>query len=70
MPKHLKDAHYSGAKNLGVGGYKYPHDYENNYVNQQYLPDILEGTKYYNPQNNKYENSIKTYWDNIKNNKL
>jgi len=66
VPKHLKDAHYSGAKNLGVGGYKYPHDYENNYVSQQYLPDNLEGIKYYNPQNNKYENSIKNYWENVK----
>ena len=67
VPKHLKDAHYYGAKNLGVKGYKYPHDFDNNYVSQQYLPKNLEGVKYYNPQNNKYENSIKNYWDNIKN---
>lgn len=66
VPIHLKDAHYSGARSLGVGGYKYPHDYENNYISQQYLPDNLLGAKYYNPQNNKYENSIKNYWENIK----
>lgn len=68
VPKHLKDAHYSGAKSLGVGGYKYPHDYENNYIKQQYMPDNLIDAKYYNPQNNKYENSIKYYWENVKNN--
>ena len=67
VPSHLKDAHYSGAKNLGVGGYKYPHDYENNYINQQYLPDNLKGTKYYEPQNNKYEDSLRNYWKSIKN---
>ncbi|MBE6052531.1 MAG: replication-associated recombination protein A [Clostridium sartagoforme] len=67
VPKHLKDAHYAGAKSLGVGGYKYPHDYDNNYVDQQYLPDNLIGVKYYNAQHNKYENSIKSYWNNIKN---
>ena len=66
VPKHLKDAHYGGAKILGVEGYKYPHDYENNYIRQQYLPENLEGVKYYTPQNNKYENIIKNYWDNIK----
>lgn len=68
VPNHLKDAHYSGAKNLGVGGYKYPHDYENHYIKQQYLPDNLEGSKYYDPQNNKYEDSLKQYWNTIINN--
>lgn len=68
VPNHLKDAHYSGAKNLGVGGYKYPHDYENHYIKQQYLPDNLEGSKYYEPQNNKYEDSLKQYWNTIINN--
>lgn len=68
VPNHLKDAHYSGAKNLGVGGYKYPHDYENHYIKQQYLPDNLQGSKYYEPQNNKYEDSLKQYWNTIINN--
>ena len=37
IPAHLKDAHYVGAKNLGRGiDYKYPHDYPNNYIKQQY----------------------------------
>ena len=68
VPNHLKDAHYSGAKNLGVGGYKYPHDYDNHYIKQQYLPDNLQGSKYYEPQSNKYEDSLKQYWNTIINN--
>lgn len=66
IPNHLKDAHYAGATNLGVKGYKYPHDFENHYVKQQYLPDVLKGVKYYIPQENKYEESIKKYWGAIK----
>ncbi|MGL4875009.1 MAG: replication-associated recombination protein A [Clostridium sp.] len=63
---HLKDAHYSGAKNLGVQGYKYPHDYENNYVKQEYLPKEIKGKEYYKPGKNKYEDAIDRYWKNIK----
>ncbi|MGL5634921.1 MAG: replication-associated recombination protein A [Sarcina sp.] len=66
VPNSLKDCYYSGARSLGVEGYKYPHNYENNYIEQVYLPKELENTKYYNPQNNKYELSIKNYWDKIK----
>ncbi|MCP8967276.1 replication-associated recombination protein A [Ectobacillus ponti] len=51
IPDHLKDAHYSGAAKLGHGvGYKYPHDYPNGWVQQQYLPDELAGTCYYEPK--------------------
>lgn len=50
VPLHLRDAHYQGAKNWGHGtNYLYPHDYENNFVEQQYLPDLLKGTIYYKP---------------------
>lgn len=66
IPMHLKDAHYSGSVSLGVGGYKYPHNFENHYVKQDYLPRELMNKKYYEEQNNKYENSIKKYWENIK----
>lgn len=57
IPNHLKDAHYSGAKKLGHGTtYKYPHAYPNDWVKQQYLPDRLVGTKYYEPkQTSKFE---------------
>ena len=46
-------------------GYKYPHDYPNNYVVQQYLPDELKNRKYYKPKNNKYENTLATTMNNI-----
>ena len=66
VPNHLKDAHYAGAENLGVSGYKYPHDYENNYVRQSYMPEKIKDSKYYFPQKNKYEESINMYWSKIK----
>ncbi len=50
VPKHLKDAHYSGAKKLGYGeGYRYPHDFPDGYVKQQYLPDLVKDRVYYQP---------------------
>jgi putative ATPase len=53
VPFHLRDSHYKGAKNLGHGvDYLYPHNYPNNYVDQQYLPDNLVGTVYYQPNEN------------------
>lgn len=62
VPPHLKDAHYSGSKELGHGiGYKYAHDYPNHYVEQQYLPDELVGTVYYAPTENGVERRIKEY---------
>ncbi|XZJ42876.1 replication-associated recombination protein A [Clostridium perfringens] len=67
VPKYLKDAHYSGASNLGVGGYLYPHNYPNSYINQEYMPENMRGKEYYKPKDNKYENSIKAYWNNVKN---
>ena len=67
IPLHLKDAHYSGAKDLGRGvDYKYPHDYPNNYVKQQYLPESIKNKKYYTPGNNKNELAFKHFWDNLK----
>jgi len=60
VPNHLKDAHYSGAKELNHGvGYKYAHDYEGHYVKQQYLPDELLGKRYYEPSDNGVEKKIK-----------
>ena len=47
-------------------GYKYPHDYENHYVPQQYLPDDLRGRQYYTYGENKTEQAAKAYWDKIK----
>lgn len=49
VPAHLQDAHCEGSKKLGHGfGYKYPHDYNNHYVKQQYLPTGLDGYTFYN----------------------
>ncbi len=60
IPDDLKDAHYSGAKKLGHGvGYKFPHDYPNAWVDQQYLPNNLINKKYYQPNNTgKYEQAL------------
>lgn len=67
IPKHLRDAHYSGAKTFGHGiQYKYPHSYPNDYVKQQYLPDAIKDKQYYKPKINKTEQSYKDYWDKIK----
>ncbi len=59
VPKHLRDAHYAGAKRLGHGkGYKYPHDSDVGVVKQQYLPDELTGTTYYNPTDHGHEREV------------
>ena len=47
-------------------GYKYPHDYPNHYVKQQYLPDDLVGRQYYKFGENKNEQAAKAYWESIK----
>ena len=68
VPNHLKDAHYKGAQKLGHGiGYKYAHDYPEHYVKQQYLPDELMGTTFYEPSDNGYEKKIKAYLEHIRN---
>lgn len=67
IPMHLKDAHYSGASKLGRGvEYKYPHDYQNNYVDQQYLPDPIKDRKYYTHGLNKNEKSFEHYWKSLR----
>ncbi len=67
IPPHLKDAHYGGAKKMGRGiEYKYPHMFENHYVEQQYLPDNIKNAIYYEYGDNKAENSAKQYWEKIK----
>ena len=67
IPQHLKDCHYDGAKKLGRGlTYKYPHDYRYHWTPQQYLPDELKGTKYYEYGENKNEQAAFNYWQKIK----
>ncbi|MFI3238694.1 MAG: replication-associated recombination protein A [Lachnospiraceae bacterium] len=67
IPSHLQDAHYKGAAKLGRGtGYKYAHDYPNDYVDQQYLPYELNGEEFYKPSGNGYEVKIKEHIKRIK----
>ena len=67
VPDHLKDTHYSGAKDRGLGiGYKYPHAY-GGYIKQQYLPDNLykAKVKYYKPTENGNEAAFKKYLESL-----
>lgn len=67
VPAHLQDKHYKGAEKLGHGlGYKYAHDYPNHYVTQQYLPDGMEGMRFYEPSENGYEKKIRKHMEFIK----
>jgi putative ATPase len=67
VPKHLRDAHYAGAKKLGHGkGYIYPHDDELGVVGQQYLPDTLKNVEYYRPTDHGNERDIATRWEKLK----
>ncbi|KQV08561.1 AAA family ATPase [Leifsonia sp. Root112D2] len=59
VPKHLRDAHYPGAKRLGHGkGYKYPHDDALGVLRQEYLPAELKGTRYYEPTEHGNERDV------------
>ena len=59
VPAHLRDAHYAGAEGLGHGkGYRYPHDFPHAVVGQQYLPDELEGSRYYRPTGNGFAKQL------------
>lgn len=60
VPLHLRNDAFKGAKEWGYGiGYKYPHDFDGNYVEQQYLPDELKDVQYYFPSDNGYERKAK-----------
>lgn len=67
VPPHLQDSHYKGAAKLGHGvGYKYAHDYPNHYVEQQYLPTEILGSRFYEPTENGYEKNIREHLDRIR----
>lgn len=62
VPMHLRNAVTKGMKDLGYGeGYKYAHNYTGNIVKQEYLPEEMKGTIYYNPTSNGYEGKIKDW---------
>ena len=67
VPAHLQDAHYGGHEKLGRGiGYKYAHDYPNHYVEQQYLPSEILGTRFYELSDMGYEKELKKHMQKIK----
>ncbi|MEA4813636.1 MAG: replication-associated recombination protein A [Oscillospiraceae bacterium] len=66
IPRYLKNVHADSAGEKNVPSYKYPHNYPNHYIKQQYLPDELKDAKYYEWGKNKTEQAAKRYWDDIK----
>ena len=51
IPLHIRNAARTGMEKFGYGkGYKYPHDYKNSFVEQQYLPDKIKDKKYFIPR--------------------
>lgn len=67
VPMHIRNAPTKLMKDEGYGkGYKYPHEFENNFAPQEYLPEEIKGKKLYNPGNNKWENELrqrlKAWW--------
>jgi putative ATPase len=66
VPKHLRDAHYKGAKQLGHGGYQYAHNGNEHFVDQEYVPT---DKVYYEPTNQGYEETIRKrieFWNSFR----
>jgi putative ATPase len=69
VPRQLQNKHYDGEDNAHKGQfYKYPHDYPEKWVAQQYLPDELKNAHYYEYGQNKTEQAFQLYWNKIKGN--
>ena len=66
FPRHLQNVHADSYTMEREQGYRYPHDYPNHWVAQQYLPDDLVGTHYYEYGPNKLEQAARQYWDQVK----
>ncbi len=66
FPRELQNVHADGAGFEREQGYKYPHNYSNHWVKQQYLPDDLKNARYYEYGDNKTEQTAKRYWEDIK----
>ncbi len=67
IPAHLRDTHFQGAKQLGHVGYQYPHDFPNDWVAQQYLPDRIKNDQYYKPkQNGKFEQALALQYQKLR----
>ncbi len=70
IPRQLQNKHFDG-EDADIKGqfYLYPHEFDNHWIEQQYLPDGLRNKKYYDFGPNKNEQAFKAYWDKIKGNK-
>ena len=66
FPRHLQNMHADSYTMEREQGYLYPHDFPNHWVQQQYLPDALAGTKYYEFGPNKVEQAARQYWESVK----
>lgn len=68
IPRHLRDGHYAGSKELGnAENYKYPHAYPEKWVDQQYLPDKIKNASYFSPnETGKYERALGLTLEKIK----
>ena len=66
FPRHLQNVHADTYTMEREQGYQYPHNFPGRWVKQQYLPDQLVGTRYYEFGDNKLEQAAKQYWDAIK----
>ena len=67
VPIHLRDSHYPGSKDLNHGdNYKYPHNYENNFIEQDYLPEEYRNIELYDPDGQGREKKIRAFLDNLK----
>ena len=69
IPRNLQNKHFDGEDNPNKGQfYLYPHDYENHWTPQQYLPDVLKNAQYYQYGANKTEQAAREYWERVKHN--
>ena len=66
FPRHLQNVHADSYTMEREQGYLYPHDFPGHWVKQQYLPDALAGTRYYEYGPNKLEQAAKQYWESVK----
>ena len=67
IPRQLQNKHFDGEDAEVKGqNYKYPHDYPNHYVKQQYLPNVLKDRHYYEFGDNKTEQKYREYWNSVK----
>ncbi len=66
VPRELQNVHADGTGFEREQGYRYPHNFAHHWVQQQYLPDALAGTRYYEYGDNKTEQAAKAYWEKIK----